>query len=1827
MTMKTIRKVIRPLAVIICLNMLLDLVWPLHAYALTSGPSQPEVESFQPVSVSDMVNPFTGDFSYNIPLLDVDGYPINLAYCSGISSDQEASWVGLGWNINPGAITRNLRGIPDEFNGDVVETEYNLKKNWTLGGSITGQFETFGLKTNLGLGLSYTLGVNYNSYNGFGNEQGISAALSASKGTKGTFTAELGLTTSENGLSVSPSLSYEKKGKDAETQMTTSKRSFKAGCTYNSRAGLSGLTLSVNSERVKFRENKNTRHGSGRGSGNLNFGLSTYTPSINLPMKNFSINGSYGFGGEVIGFFTKGHISVYYSEEKMNLKDGKHSVKAYGYLNSQNVNKDEHNRVRGMMDVNRSWDVPYTKNTPSLPVTNHTFDILSVSGQGVGGTFRPFRNDFGCVSDNLGRNTSLSGSIGLDLGAGNIIHGGIDLSGNYIETVTGNWVNAAGSYLQWKSSGDDLYYEPYSFKEMGEMSVDDETWIYDNLGTNRPTRIVMEQGDNFWGSGNFEIYTVPKLEYGDSDYQIDLPVKNYRKKRQKRNQAISILTFEDLQYKGLRANKHKLYAAPNHHTAEISVIREDGIRYVYGVPAFNMVQEETSFSVGQDPNERKHIPQLDENGLISYSFPNDNSKDNKNGRDHYYSCTKMPPFAHSYLLSAVLSPDYVDIDGTVGPSNGDIGNYTVFRYTKSDDPYRWRTPMGKNGIANYSEGLRSDYVDDKANYVYGERENWYLETIETKNSIAIFTLEPRQDGYEAASKNGGLGSKSLQLLRKITLYNKQDYENNGTAAIPIKVVHFEYDYTLCPHVPNNINEHNDIPNDQIDVDPETTGKLTLKKVYFTYGTSTKSMFSPYSFDYTNLYDEAFNPGYCIKDHDRWGGYKPNKGHLLKTKHSDQTNAEFPYIEQDKQLADKYTSAWGLSKINLPSGGTIKVITESDDYAYVQNQRAMQMFKVENIGHTNSNDEFVSDNNRLMESTTQLGSINRNNLCISFKLQEPIANGGGAIGEFRTKYLSGISDLYYKVLVSILNDIEVNILDYDQDFFPYDDMYEYVYSFAKLSGKSGLIPPANSGDPYVYGWIELSAVNQGDRSGSTDVNPISKTAWQFGRINMPDKLDPAQNILRDELGVLGFLSKLVDPSLITQTIEMFEGPNGALKNKDFGKKIIKHKSFIRLLNPNRKKLGGGLRVKRVELSDEWETMVSSNQSHVYGQEYTYKTVDESTGEEISSGVAIWEPQIGGDENPYYLPTEYKNNKQKILMPNDRFFLIGPMGEDFYPAPSVGYSKIEIKNIGHSTITRHGTGKVVMEYYTSKDFPIISGYTTIKQIHKKTNPAFRLFKLFNRDYMNVSQGYVVELNNMHGQQKAMWVYQQGSDKYISGVEYKYQCEKYAEESFRLTNDANIIRPNGRVTIGQIGMEMDFVTDFREQKTDCISAGANTNVSSFLAAIFPGVVPTIFPTVHQEHTRFRSAVATKVINRYGILSEVISHDLGSIVSTKNLAYDSETGKVLLTQTKNEFEDDIFSFNYPAHWYYDAMGQAYKNLGMRFSNLSFSSGQATISNASAYFVPGDELVVDHTHLAWVKEVGEDYVTLINKTGQLFTLSGSGHSMLITRSGRRNLLAANIGTIVSLDNPLDGLQKNKFSMVLNSSVQLFKDNWKTYCECFSTEGSFMETSKNPYAIGNKGVWRAYKALAFLTEREQSWKNNNTNIRRDGAYTTFNPYWQWNGKAWEEVNTNWIWTTEITQVSPYGEELENIDALQRYSGATYGYGNTVPVSVGANTKYRELAFDGFEDYDFITCVNDHFSYREHASSVANTAHTGKRSISVQSNGSTLSVTKSITTCE
>jgi hypothetical protein len=575
---------------------------------------------------------------------------------------------------------------------------------------------------------------------------------------------------------------------------------------------------------------------------------------------------------------------------------------------------------------------------------------------------------------------------------------------------------------------------------------------------------------------------------------------------------------------------------------------------------------------------------------------------------------------------------------------------------------------------------------------------------------------------------------------------------------------------------------------------------------------------------------------------------------------------------------------------------------------------------------------------------------------------------------------------------------------------------------------------------------------------------------------------------------------------------------------------------------------------------------------------------------------------------------------------------PLGESFFPSASVGYSRVTVRNLKRTGIKRHATGKVVHDFYTAKDFPTIVDRTDRDLIRHKTNP-FSIASLLNitsRDYLTATQGFVVECNDMHGKPRMQMVYQEDQTTPITSVEYKYKSVPYGNGSFRLTNTCSTILPNGDVANNDIGVFFDMVADMRESKSVNQSFKININGESFIFGVIPVVVvPIPIPSKFKDETQFRSATTTKIIQRFGILEETIAKDLGSVVSTRNLAYDAQTGEVLLTQTTTDFNDEIYSLSYPAHLYYEkGMGQTYKNIGLTFSNVTSVGGVVSITGASSYFVPGDELqvITGSTYTrAWVLSVSSNSIVIIDKAGNV--ISGALNNIKVIRTGRRNMPAASIASITTLSNPLANFKNNLFTNVLQASAVEFTDEWRTFCDCFDESGAFAGSTTNPYVLGTRGNWRMQKSLLHLTERTQSKTNNNTNIRKDGMFTSYTPYYKLNGNNWTIDPKDWTFTSEVTEFSPFGQELENRDALGRYSAATFGYRQTFATAVAANARYRDVGFDNFEDYGFSPCADNHFKFLVPNPNdlTRSQSHTGRTSVKV-SQGQNVSMTKFLDYC-
>jgi hypothetical protein len=615
------------------------------------------------------------------------------------------------------------------------------------------------------------------------------------------------------------------------------------------------------------------------------------------------------------------------------------------------------------------------------------------------------------------------------------------------------------------------------------------------------------------------------------------------------------------------------------------------------------------------------------------------------------------------------------------------------------------------------------------------------------------------------------------------------------------------------------------------------------------------------------------------------------------------------------------------------------------------------------------------------------------------------------------------------------------------------------------------------------------------------------------------------------------------------------------------------------------------------------------------------------------VAAYEPMLGGEENPFKQPIA--KDDAKLRVPSDEHVQEAPFGETFFPGASVGYSLVTVKNLQYENVKKNATGKVVHEFYTARDFPTIVRATGMDPARDKGNPVFKFLNISSVDHMAVTQGYAIELNDMHGKQKGQKVYQEFDDEQpISGIEYKYAVDPANPK--RLLNMGLTIDAKGNINKDKdlIGYDYDIIADAREQSTKTVSGGLTGNLESFLAFIVPVVIPVPLPDYSQQSVRFRSMVITKVINQYGIVTETTAFDNKANVKTENLLWDKETGEVLLTKTINNFEDPVYAFTYPAHWAYEGMGQAYKNTNLKTTVAAFES-------LNGLFAVGDEVLLGDERL-WVLEIAPK-VKLVDREGRVVKASDydSDDKITVLRSGRRNQQTTPVGKVTCLSNPLREAGNNKLTLVFEDVVTAeateFSDDGNLFCECGIIPGV---TVYNPFVKGTQGNWRSRKTYTYLTGRTQSKKNGNTNIRKDGTFASFSPFWTFNGNAWGPSYDRWTFVSEASLYSPYGYSLEDKDALGRYSAAVYGYNHQLPISVSANSRYQETAFDNFEDYEYYDCENfdRHFSfkrslYKTEEGNVTGTcslsnskSHTGRSSLKVNNGSSNIKLKKIIQPC-
>ena len=1794
------KRVIRFTAKVMLCTLTFQLVFPAVSSALTSGPSQPEVQSFEPVGTTDMVDMFSGDFVYNIPLLDVEGYPVNISYHGGGDMEQEASWVGLGWNINPGTINRSVRGMPDDFNGETIEKQLHIKpeKNVRVGLGVGAEILGGG-SPYINIAANLSMSVNVSNYRGVSADLALSAGVNVMKAASAGI--NLGVS-SQNGADIDYNAGFQLSSSMFVSSDVAVGVGFTFGQGYNTRSGLKDRNFGFSASL--------THKGGGTGvrfASAVPIGIRNVVPVITNQSKMTMYRGQIKLGGEVYGIYP--HLAVYGMVSTLKFED-EGSRPGYGYLYAQNADD------ASIMDFTRDRDGMFNKTMNYLPPGNMTYDVYSVSGQGTSGSFRPFRNDFGSVYDPAVSSTGSEVGANVEAGIGNLFEVGVDITVSNTDITSGPW---------------NPYKRPFTSKEAGS--------IYENT--------YFKQAGEATETNPGLFAAIQGLNPMDGIQTPNIPIKKpgSEMKRDARGNLVYYFTGDEASIKGV-ATSDRLYSYKStkgfadgpeiakdsfwrndgtvrkgHQISEMVQVQTDGRRYVYGLPAMNTTQEEVTFAVN---------PSSVASGIITYEN-GDNTTGNGKGRDNFFSKTKTPSFAHSYLLTSVLSTDYVDVKGD-GPTDDDFGSFTKFNYTLKDASYGWKAPYGEK-LAQHNAGFKTDKQDDKASYLQGTREQWMMHSIETKNFVAEFYVSKRLDGRGVDTAND-LSYK----LDSISLFNKHDRFINKTAAIPIKTVIFTYDYSLCKSVLNNINTMKGVGSDD--------GKLTLKKISVRYGNSDRSMISPYQFTY------GHNFGYDVASKDRWGGYKPNDNAL--------PNADYPFVKQTDNNLDDFAAAWSLEEITLPSGGTIKIQYESDDYAFVQDKAAMEMFMLKGVGNSPN---FLAGNQLYFDK-------NSPNRYFYFD-RRPSAEKPGI--SFRDNYLKGHDILYYSFETRLV-----------------DDAYEPIKGYADVEE----VGQCSDG---IHGYVKVKPVEI--IGGGAQVNHVTYTALNFARYYLPHILFPGSD--PDASGITNILAGI--QYAFSELVSFAKNPIKRMIQEGKAKEVKLSASFMRLNTPGLKKKGGGQRVKQLAFYDNWSKLAGGNsQDASYGKNYEYTTEDVGGYGTISSGVASYEPQIGGDENPFREPVNYSTQLGNNWPPNDPIGLYQelPVGESLYPSPVVGYSRVTVKSI-HKDEGRSAQGEDIYDFYTARDFPI----KAIAQPLNKLDEDQDCNLTSQWVVFEGSQGYTLIFNDMHGKPKRtehrIIKPSTGASELVS-----YQQYIYNTSGGSLNNTVPVIEYDPQAKKMKkvdrtVGMEADITIDTREKKEETNSNTWYLNLNVFIVGFVPVPIFVPYPFDFNFRNEFRSVVATKVVQQYGILKEVQSSQEGALTTVRNEAFDPVTGQALITSVNNEFKDKEYSVTYPAYWGYKSMGPSYQNTGYteNFASAEVKNYAAELPTgvSGANYRIGDELLMTYTlngstytNNVWVMGFKQNYsdhqipglcyipnypnnldiwdtidinlnsyavgfphpvVKPRYKYQNIWPGPSSGGNDTLTnvkikviRSGAKNQLNESIQDYTAMELPFDGgdYLKDKLDRLINISGKEFSD---TLTAILPRHDTLINPSGwdslNIYVNGTRQVKRVSKEYAYLKNRDYSGSTvrnaglfaattlwHKGNVDSIGAQYVDTLYfcrasleamlgWQTSPsspgplhvlyhitgyfpldnlpnsplinaymKPMPQDDKNWVVARTVTKWSPWGYELENKDAIGNYTAAMYGYNNQLPVALAQNARQHEVLSDGFEDYQLLQLMQN-----------------------------------------
>jgi hypothetical protein len=976
--MKFLRKrlVQRTISIFLLLVFLQSLVAPEVAHALTSGPHQQEYASYEEPGGSDMVNLLTGDFNFNLPVLEVPGpegsFPVPLSYSAGVGLEQESSWVGLGWSMNAGAITRTINEFPDDATGQsqsVTVQDLTGARGWSMKMLGIGKF---GWNTNVGHygNLSLLSIVNAEWTENY-TSVGLMGVNVTSDGVKANG-MQIGMAIISV-VSLGAGAAAANGGKILATEVVK-----QASIGMATGAIMDGaMSLTSSSEKTPkgpngyWAYNNDTRR---RGL------LGAVYKDYKIWLDKSRVENMYGalyLGNAPTEVWT--HPSSDY-----NLLLGVKNIGTTETLrsfkkSSSTTNEGAASDINYRPDWNESWKEFYETNNPVVL----GYDNFHVKGAGISGAITPYRLEVGSVSmpremsSNHQRyapvryltNDGTAGSYKVPF----VYEGKV--SNSYYHHLGSNTAVTSPAFYFGVST--ELQQESQFTNKRLNYLLNDVILKNERIKTSLSTIKKIPQANSVEWLSNAEIgssvtYSSKFMDFLSPGSGAAVAVGSDRHTFRNTPSIGSLMTFSEsssFNYSAVPVNSADINLIAVNDVVDFAITYyNSSADFHAGIVAGSMdvngitVTGKTSstiavgFNSGFAAATGKYVEinirirkSMQPSTMIGgfcitapdgttyhYALPSFDYEHQSEIRDvadpnnKKSSIRRNAAFANTWMLTGITGSDFIDRNANGIIDDGDWGHWVKMNYGLHHTDYEWKIPYSNTATPDYQ--LVSPLQES---YSKGKKQMIFLNSIETRSHVALFVKSQRLDGRSARADVVQLPLK----LDEIALLSKENYNklikptNQGgygvtdfSNKINVVLQGSSFSTDARTFINNNCDKRVVFSYDYalckntLNSTASGGGKLTLNRVSVR-GRNDLKIVPDYKFEY------AFNPDYDKNKFDTWGMYN-SAGTTSFSSHNPSQN------QMD-------ATAWALTKVITPLGAELEVNYERDDYSWVSGQKTME----------------------------------------------------------------------------------------------------------------------------------------------------------------------------------------------------------------------------------------------------------------------------------------------------------------------------------------------------------------------------------------------------------------------------------------------------------------------------------------------------------------------------------------------------------------------------------------------------------------------------------------------------------------------------------------------------------------------------------------------------------------------------------------------------------------------------------------------------------------------------------------------------------------------